>query len=524
MHPTDILTYALEHPIICLTVIQFFLAWFRNARGRCPPGPLELPIVGALPFLFRHRADILTGLLEGCRAYNFRTWSVKWLGEKRFCMTTDPKNLEFILKTRFTNFPKGASFSGKLADLLGRGIFATDGPQWKKQRQLFSHVFSESSFKNVIMASFNENGAVLQRLLDEAAATGAECDMQSLFHRFTLDSIGKIAFGLNLGTLENPSAKAASFATAFDAAQGTMESRFFTPGWWLFKPCLRRERELPRHVAILNRFCADLIAARRAAPAPAAEGGGDVLSRALRLRDEDSGALVFGDDDSALRDILLNFLIAGRDTTAQALSWAVLLVARAGRGVAEALAAEGLAAGGGGAGAGAFALPFEGVGKELRYARAVAQETLRLFPSVPKDTKEAVEGCALPDGSWVPAGSLVAYLPYCMGRCPELWGDDAEQFKPERFLPPNPPPSPWKLPAFNGAGPRACLGQNMALVEAAFVLALIYRRFELELSPPEQAAPNGVPFANSLTLPQARGVTMRELESVFRKFAHCTPS
>jgi len=406
MRPTELLGFLFARPALSFTGALLLAWWLRNSRGRCPAGPFELPILGSISFLLRHRGDILTGVLEQCRLAGWRTWSIKWFGEKRFCMTTDPRNLEFILKTRFDNFPKGPSFSSKLADLLGRGIFATDGPQWKKQRQLFSHVFSENSFKNVIMASFVENGAVLQRLLDAAAASGAEVDMQSLFHRFTLDSIGKIAFGLNLGTLEDPSASAASFAAAFDAAQGAVDSRFFTPGWWLFKPLLRRERELPGHVATLDLFCADLVAARRAAPeAPAGEGGGDVLSRALRLRGED-GALVFGADDAALRDILLNFLIAGRDTTAQVLSWAVLLVARAGPGVAEALAAEGAGAGAGAGGQ--FALPFEAVGKELRYARAVAQETLRLYPSVPKDTKEAVEGCTLPDGSWVPAGSLVA--------------------------------------------------------------------------------------------------------------------
>ena len=194
MRPTEAVAWLLAHPALSLATLLFLAWWLRNARGRCPGGPFELPILGSVFFLLRHRADILTGVLAECRARGFATWSIKWFGEKRFCMTTDPRNLEFILKTDFANFPKGGSFSGKLADLLGRGIFATDGPQWKKQRQLFSHVFSENSFKNVIMSSFTENGAVLQRLLDGAAASGAEVDMQSLFHRFTLDSIGKIAF------------------------------------------------------------------------------------------------------------------------------------------------------------------------------------------------------------------------------------------------------------------------------------------------------------------------------------------
>ena len=139
MRPTEIVSWLLARPIVSLSTALFFGWWFRNSRGRCPPGPFELPIVGALSFLLKHRGDILGGVLGVCQQKGFKTWSIKWFGEKRFCMTTDPRNLEFILKTRFDNFPKGGSFSGKLADLLGGGIFATDGPQWKRQRQLFSH-------------------------------------------------------------------------------------------------------------------------------------------------------------------------------------------------------------------------------------------------------------------------------------------------------------------------------------------------------------------------------------------------
>ena len=510
MRPVEILSTlassALAHPL--LTLFFSLAIWaIKNWRFRSPSGPFELPILGALPFLLSHHGDILSGVLSQSRARNFKTWSVKWLGEKRFIMTTDPLNLQHVLKTRFENYPKGANFNTTLADLLGGGIFATDGPHWKRQRQLFSHIFSEASFRTTIMAAFIEHGEALDRVLARAADTGAPIDMQQLFHAFTLDSIAKIAFGLSLCTLEAPSQEALAFSKAFDAAQAIVEARFFTPGWRLLKPCLRRERALPAYLHTLRTFCDGVIADRRAAGD--CEARTDVLSRAMALRDEDTGELLFGANDAALRDIILNFLIAGRDTTAQALSWAVLCVARSGSSVAEALAAEGAAVRSRGGSASPFSLPFEGVGRDLRYARSVTLETLRLFPSVPKDVKEAVSSDTLPDGSHVPAGALIAYLPFVMGRSKALWGEDAEDFRPNRFLPPNAPPSSWQLPAFNGAGPRACLGQPMALTEAAFILGLVYSRFELTLAPAEQAAPGGVPFLNSLTLPQARGVTMK---------------
>jgi len=145
---------------------------------------------------------------------------------------------------------------------------------------------------------------------------------------------------------------------------------------------------------------------------------------------------------------------------------------------------------------------------QLRFARAVASETLRLYPSVPKDVREAAEDDELPDGTRVPRGSLVAYLPYVMGRDEALW-KDAAAFRPERFLEggEGAAASAWKWPVFNGSGPRQCMGQHLALAEMSFALALVYREFSLKLDPPSQAG--SVTHRDSLTLPQARGVTVR---------------
>jgi cytochrome P450 len=144
---------------------------------------------------------------------------------------------------------------------------------------------------------------------------------------------------------------------------------------------------------------------------------------------------------------------------------------------------------------------------KLRYLECVCLETLRLHPSVPKEAKYCVKDDVLPDGFKAHAGDSVCFFPWVMGRSAELWGEDCLEFKPDRFLGAL-KPSPFVFTAFQ-AGPRACLGQAMALVEAQFVLARVYGAFELELAPAEQAAPGGVRPADSLTLPQSRGVTMR---------------
>jgi cytochrome P450 len=180
----------------------------------------------------------------------------------------------------------------------------------------------------------------------------------------------------------------------------------------------------------------------------------------------------------------MNFMIAGRDTTAQAMSWATLMVAR--RPDVQTRVAEEAARVLGPAGS--PPLTYEALLAGLTYTQAVVSETLRLFPSVPKDGKVVVADDVLPGcGTAVRAGDVVAWSPFCMGRRVDLWGPDASEFKPERFLTGDSRPSPYKYPVFN-AGPRTCLGQNMALAEAAYGLALVLRAHVVTLAPDVAAA------------------------------------
>ncbi len=109
----------------------------------------------------------------------------------------------------------------------------------------------------------------------------------------------------------------------------------------------------------------------------------------------------------------------------------------------------------------------------------------------------------------MPRGAVVSHVPWVMGRREDIWGPTARAFDAERFLrEPRRALDPYTFAAFLG-GPRACLGQRMALEEAALVLAVVFGDFELTLDPPEQAADGGIAAMDSLTLPQRRGVTVR---------------
>lgn len=144
-------------------------------------------------------------------------------------------------------------------------------------------------------------------------------------------------------------------------------------------------------------------------------------------------------------------------------------------------------------------LTYDTVSRGLKYTQSVLQETLRLYPSVPKDVKQAMADDTLPDETFIPAGSLVAYMPHTMGRLPSLWGEDALAYKPERFLA-GAKHSQFKFIAFN-AGRRSCLGQHMALVEASVVLAALYRSYRVRVLPGQH-----ITYQESLTLPMRNGI------------------
>jgi len=121
---------------------------------------------------------------------------------------------------------------------------------------------------------------------------------------------------------------------------------------------------------------------------------------------------------------------------------------------------------------------------KLHYLHACIMETLRLYPAVPVDVKSAAADDILPDGTAVTKGDMVSYLPYAMGRMPALWGLDATEFKPERWLVDGvvQPESPFKFSAFQ-AGPRICLGKDSAMLQLRMCLALVCRFFKFQLEP-----------------------------------------
>ena len=442
---------------------------------RSIPGPPEVPLLGNTLAVHQNYDDFVEWLVRMTDKYG-PTWTFRIIGQPRFVVITDPANVEHVLKTRFDNYPKGPGWQERFQEVLGAGIFNADGEAWRVQRKTASHMFSQGSFKTNMLHVFVKHGHKLQDML-LGAKSGEAIDIANVFFRFTLDSIGEIAFGKDIGSLHQD----IPFANAFDGAQYSVQLRFLTL-FWKMQKFTPRERKLAENIQTLNSFCTELIKERRAEGKNS--GRSDLLSLFLESGDDV--------DDEFLRDVIINYTIAGRDTTAQALAWAVYMLNKHPEVERKVIAEIDEVIG-------QNEVVFEHT-KKLPYLHAVFSEVVRLWPSVPKDSKYALADDVLPDGTQIKAGDWVLYVPYVMGRRTELWGPDAREFKPERWLAAGFKPSPFKFISFN-AGPRTCLGQHMAFLEAKVALAMIYQKVRLRLVPGHPVIPE-----NSLTLPTRHGI------------------
>ncbi|KAJ1394492.1 Cytochrome P450, partial [Sesbania bispinosa] len=202
-------------------------------------------------------------------------------------------------------------------------------------------------------------------------------------------------------------------------------------------------------------------------------------------------------DDTFLRDIVISFLLAGRDTVTSALTsffWLlskhpevgteILLEAEEVIGADKELEAT---------------VAFQQLQK-LQYLQAVVYESMRLYPPIQFDSKFCLEDDVLPDGTSVKSGTRVTYHPYAMGRLEEIWGPDCLEFKPQRWLKNGVfcPQSPFKYPVFQG-GMRVCLGKEMALLEVKSVAISLLRRFHIEMVSPQHHITNTPRFSPGLT-------------------------
>ncbi|CAA2988558.1 cytochrome P450 86A8-like, partial [Olea europaea subsp. europaea] len=428
--------------LLFFTAVTCYLLWF-TAISKSLKGPRVWPVLGSLPGLIENFERMHEWIADNLRAcggtYQTCICAIPFLARKQgpVIVTCDPKNLEHILKTRFDNYPKGPTWQAVFHDLLGQGIFNSNGETWLVQRKTAALEFTTRTLHQAMGRWVNR--AIQNRfcpILKTAQLEAKPVDLQDLLLRLTFDNICGLAFGTDPETLA-PEMPDNSFASAFDRATEASLQRFIFPEViWKLKKWLRlgMEVSLSQSLENVDEYLSNIIKTRKLElmnKQKDANAHDDLLSRFMKKKESYS--------DKFLQQVALNFILAGRDTSSVALSWFFWLVMQNPR-VEEKILHEICT----------VLIETRGINIEswvddplvyeevdrLVYLKATLSETLRLYPSVPEDSKHVVADDTLPDGTFVPAGSSVTYSIYSAGRMKSTWGEDCLEFKPERWLSP----------------------------------------------------------------------------------------
>ncbi|KAF9582103.1 hypothetical protein BGW38_000643 [Lunasporangiospora selenospora] len=475
------------------------------------------PLVGNLPEMIWNGDTMLEMMLHNFEKYgDVHAMTIPTRG--RLFLVNNPEMMEHILKTRFDNYIKGYIFQDFSSDVLGQGIFASDQEQWRSHRKTASNIFTAKFCRQVVRGAFKTSAIDLcDVMIKEGEQRNKPVDLQQLFLKLTLDVFGKMTFGIDFQALKHEGSH--EFGDAFDYCMALIDERGVNPFFRLFERLTPGKNQRSREaIAILDKYADKAIEARRnETKEEMASRERDLLDHFINYVAEDGTIL----NPQELRDVFVNFMMAGRDTTALTLTWQFYYILSQPRVLKNILKEIQIVLNG------SEDISYELLMNELPYVKSVMHETLRLAAIVPKNVKEVVDDDILPDGTSIRKGDLIGFSNWCMGRNRRVWGEDAAIFVPERWLVDeekdgheqnrgaihtntNSTPmhgqgkspfgkfkmeSQFKFNSFN-AGPRLCLGQTFATLEAMLTTVLLLQRLEFQLVP-EQEAPT---YRSAVTL------------------------
>jgi cytochrome P450 len=423
-----------------------------------PPGPRGHLFVGNLPEFGR---DVLGFFTECAQRYG-DVVSLR-LGAWPALFLNHPDHFEYVLVENSRNFIKHTFFWRHVTDIFGHGLVTNEGAPWLRQRRLMQPAFHRERIAayGATMVEYTE------RMLDAWDADGAPTrDVHRDMMQLTMEIATKTLFGADLSD-----GAAAEVGAAFDGAVEEIARRFRRPvkiPKWIPLPSNRR---YARAVARIDRLVYDFVEQKRRSRGQ----GHDLLSMLMEARDEDGSGM----DGKQIRDEAVTIFLAGHETTAIALAWAFHLLglhpqveARLARELSAVLGDR---------------RPQTADLAQLPFLSHVVNESMRLYPPAYAFGREAVAACEI-GGYPVPAGTTIFMSPWVAHR-DQRWFDDPLAFRPHR----------WendlakKLPRFAylpfGGGPRICIGNSFALMEAALVLASVVRRYRLAPRPGRAVEP-----------------------------------
>ena len=446
---------------------------FHGARAPGPQGRETLRLVREV---FR---DPASSYLQSFERYgDISRAELRGLGHVVSHFVAHPDYVQHVLQDNQHNYRKAWTYL-PLRAFLRDGLLTGEGDVWLRHRRML-----QPAFHRRVLNSFGP--AMLQACDDlrvrwDGHPKDEPVDVGGEMARLTLDIVGRALFGADLREYAH------RVSPAVASLQELALRAFSLPYIWPFaarpeRIPIRRYREAVRD---LNEIVYELIQSRR-------EDSGshtDILSILIKARDESSGARL---SDAEIRDELMTFVLAGHETTANALTWTLYLLGRheeQRRHLEDEL--SGVLGGRDPSSEDLLKLP---------YTQAVVEESMRLYPPAWSIDREAIEEDEI-GGYSIPALSTVFTSPYATHRHPDFWREP-ERFDPERFVASEDRHRFAYFPF--GGGRRQCIGKAFALMEATVALAVIAQGFELTPVTAEPVAPRA-----EITLRPRRPILMR---------------
>lgn len=428
-----------------------------------PPHPPRAPDnMSALGRFLAIRKNVLGNW--GQRAYEEDIVQGRFFGRGSFILNT-PDTIRHVLVDNYENYERTPASLRVLRPILGQGLLIAEGRAWKHQRRTLAPAFTPRAVMPLVphmVAATDETIAKLK------AASNAPVDLRQAMQRMTLEIAGRTMFSFGM---DRHGAALREFVMEYgDTLARPHFLDLVLPPDWPSPQDFSRARFRKRWTA----FVGMLMAERRAAGKNEGAPPRDLFDLMVAARDPESGEAF---TDEQLGDQVATMILAGHETTATALFWALYLLALD-PATQEELAAEVKGATLDGA--------FDP--ERLKFTRAVVDETMRLYPPAFLIIRAAA-GSDTIAGQPVKKRDVVLIAPWILHRHEKLWRDP-NAFIPQRFMT-GPPPDRFAYLPF-GVGPRICIGAHFALVEATLALAKIIAAFRVTLVDKVPVMPYGV--------------------------------
>jgi cytochrome P450 len=431
---------------------------------RPPAIPPKPPARAARVSLWRYLRLFRRDILSAQPARLYRAWMAEFRTPFfRSYLVNQPDLIAQVLKERPMAFPKSDRVGEGLRPLLGRSVFLTNGAEWERQRRIIDPAFEGGRLRESFPAIWAAGRAATARLEAGCGDGSTEVEVEAEMSHAAADVIFRTLFSM---PIDSRTAREVFDAfRAYQRSQPILNAAAFLPlPRWMPRG---HRRETRRRAARIR----DLIGAmtrRRVADIAAGTAPADLATKIMTTPDPETGTRF---DAEEMVDQVAIFFLAGHETSASALSWALYLLATAPdwqARVAEEAAAvlpEGEEA------------PDFAVMGRLSHARDVFREALRLYPPVPMMVRETTARERFRDRD-LPVGSQIVLSPWHLHRHERLW-DNPDGFDPGRWARGGRGcPRDAYLPF--SAGPRVCTGAGFAMVEGPLLLAMLCRAFRFE--------------------------------------------